>query len=366
VIPEGEDQAPRDPSRGEFERDVLAERRARRAGGGEAAQLRGAEADVRELEQRLADLTRRHHEAEREHRGALEQLAEREHDLRRVKQREYAEQQLRIEAEEDAARLRRRHRAELDRLRRRVEEARGAMLAAGERAEELRERAEERRRQAESRCAQAERRAAQAERGREQATRRAVALGARLDAVSESCARLRTGALRLEGATAELGYELERERAAARARILELERQCAASEARARALELRTAGASRTPPRDAAAAGAPGVPEARREEMAQALAAAVERLRARVSVVEELQAPAEELEPPGEDLQTRPEGRPSAPRAAASPRGAAALPSPPTAPPAGAPGRVQHKHSRSLIARWRAARAARKQRREAR
>src|SRR5580704_6982526 len=71
------------------ESDFLAERRARRATeNGEAALQRR----LRETEQeraRVAELL----EAERAH------GSERESELRRVKQREYAEQQLRVEAE---------------------------------------------------------------------------------------------------------------------------------------------------------------------------------------------------------------------------------------------------------------------------
>jgi hypothetical protein len=311
VISEGDDEAPpRERQSREFERDVLAERRALRAGAGEAAQLRradAAEAAVQALERQLADVRRLQTETERARERAAEQLADREHELRRVKQREYAEQQLRVEAEENLTRLRRRHRAELDRLQRRVDEARAAMHAAGERSAELRERAEQRRAEAaarcaeaEQRCAEAEQRHARAEQRRVQAEQRCASLAARLVEVSESCARMQQSILALEALAAELRGEVEREREAAHARVAELEGACALAEARAGELER-----ARLPaPGDTA-----GSQQARREEMAGALAAAVERLRARVAAVGELDTPA--VEPP------RQRSQPAAPTEAA-------------------------------------------------
>jgi hypothetical protein len=306
VIPEGEDQTPaHEVQARELERDVLAERRARRAGLGEAGQLRraeAAEATVQALERRLTELRRDQLEAERARERATEQLADREHELRRVKQREYAEQQLRVEAEDNMTRLRRRHRSELERLQRRVEESRAAAHTAGERTEAQRLRAEERRLEAERQCAQAEerrieaeRRHALAEQQRRQAEREREALAERLAAVSESCARMQQGILVLEAAAAALRAEVEQERGVAQARIQELERECAASEARVRALEQAR--------RSLEAQTSSPVPqeqeqqelmdaEARREEMAGALAAAVQRLRARVAAVGELDEPA--------------------------------------------------------------------------
>ena len=93
------------------EGDLLAERRARRAAeSGEVALMRraeAAEATVQTLERHVASLQQRLREAEEE-RARIDELLEaeragaleREHELRRVKQREYAEQQLRVEAEE--------------------------------------------------------------------------------------------------------------------------------------------------------------------------------------------------------------------------------------------------------------------------
>jgi hypothetical protein len=288
VIAEGDDQTPpREGPAREFERDVLAERRALRAGAGEAAQLRradAAEATVHALEQQLADLRRRQADAERERERAVEQLADREHELRRVKQREYAEQQLRVEAEENVTRQRRRHRAELDRLQRRVDEARVALHSSGERGEELRARAEERCAEAERRHGEAERRHAAAEQQRLRAEEQCAVLAARLAAVSEICARMQESILVLQNAATELRAKFAHEHEAAQTRIGELERARAAADSRVRQLERALEHARETPE------SAPQ--EARREEMAGALAAAVDRLRARVATVGELETSA--------------------------------------------------------------------------
>jgi hypothetical protein len=112
---------------GRSEGDLLAERRARRAAeSGEAALTRraeAAEATVQTLERHVASLQQRLREAEQELLGTSELLEaekalarEREHELRRVKQREYAEQQLRVEAEERLIDLERESRAEIEML----------------------------------------------------------------------------------------------------------------------------------------------------------------------------------------------------------------------------------------------------------
>ncbi len=79
------------------------------------------------LETHLSSLQQRVREAAEERaifaeRLAAEQaaVAEREHELRRVKQREYAEQQLRVEAEDRRTRSEHDSRAEIDRLTRRL------------------------------------------------------------------------------------------------------------------------------------------------------------------------------------------------------------------------------------------------------
>jgi chromosome segregation ATPase len=227
VIPEEEDAQRRHPPR-EGEPDTFAERRARRAWLGDAALLRRAEAaetSVRTLESHLADLRRRQEESERLRERTAAQLAERELELRRVKQREYAEQQLRVEAEEAAVRARRSRRAELDHWQRRAEEAQTAAQYAEEQRDTL-----------------------------------AVSLAA----VSESCERLRAGVTTLQSVAAELRTTFEHEHRGFRKRIRELEGELE----RARA----------QPPTEQRSAA----DEARRrEEMAGALAAAVTRLRAR-------------------------------------------------------------------------------------
>src|SRR5882724_95604 len=104
------DETPGGERSGRGDGDLFSERRARRAAeSGEAALLRraeAAEATVQTLERHVASLQQRLREAEDEqHRmaeliaGERTQTLERESELRRVKQREYAEQQLRVEAE---------------------------------------------------------------------------------------------------------------------------------------------------------------------------------------------------------------------------------------------------------------------------
>jgi hypothetical protein len=276
VRPEG-DHAPGGRPPQEGERGTLAERRARRAWLGDAALLRraeAAEATVRTLEGHIADLRRRQAEVEQERERAASQLAERDLELRRVKQREYAEQQLRVEAEEAAVRVRRAHRADLDRLQRRAEEAR----VAAQHAEEQRD-----------------------------------VLAARLAGVGESCARLQRSVETLQSVAAGLRVMLEQDRRADRARIRELEGEL--ERALAPAVE----------------AGLPpvAVQDARREEMTVALAAAVERLRARVGAVDEqpeiapqvAESPGRqavevfdrvEIAPQTSELPSEPSGRPEA------------------------------------------------------
>jgi hypothetical protein len=82
-------------------------RRLRRVEPGDPLLIRRAqeaEANVRILEGHVAELRRSLREAETEQRLLTERLAQRENDLRRVRQREYAEQQLRTEAEEQGER----------------------------------------------------------------------------------------------------------------------------------------------------------------------------------------------------------------------------------------------------------------------
>jgi hypothetical protein len=121
------------------EGDLLAERRARRAvESGDAGLIRraeAAEATVRTLEAHVSSLQQRLREAELEARriselvegdedGEAPPAAERrppaEQELRRAKQREYAEQQLRVEAEDRYIDLERESSLEIERLGRRL------------------------------------------------------------------------------------------------------------------------------------------------------------------------------------------------------------------------------------------------------
>jgi chromosome segregation ATPase len=323
------------------EGDLFAERRARRAAeSGEVALTRraeAAEATVQTLERHVASLQQRLREAEDERRRVDELLEsereaalEREHELRRVKQREYAEQQLRVEAEERAAqasdmgtRLERESRAEIERL--------SARLGASE----------ESGRQLARRLQAVQRQLAEAE----QATREARAVPEqeqRVDAGSQLQERLDE----LERRALEIQRGLDSERAARERSELLL---TSMREGHARMEQLlgelkgivgRVTGAIAAQERAAfvgqRAAGAPS--EARGGEMADALAAAVERLRARAEAV--------------------PEDQETPPPAAA---GAAAQPAPVSAPQA-PPRLPAHRHSLSWFARRR---IKRKQRRGA-
>lgn len=101
----------------------------------------------------------------------------------------------------------------------------------------------------------------------------------------------------------------------------------------------------------------PGATEHRREEMAAALAAAVERLRARAEETSPLP-----VAPDAPSAPSGPAAVPPARRSFEAPQrsGVSSAPAPPTVT------RQPHKHSRSLIGRLLAARAARKHRRKER
>ncbi|HEY4896907.1 MAG TPA: hypothetical protein VII01_12545 [Solirubrobacteraceae bacterium] len=129
--PGGPPEGPAEVRAGRSEGDLLAERRARRAiDSGEAALVRraeAAEATVQTLERHVSTLQHRLAEAEEEQRRLAELLdsergaaLEREHELRRVKQREYAEQQLRVEAEDRLLGAERDNRAETESIARRL------------------------------------------------------------------------------------------------------------------------------------------------------------------------------------------------------------------------------------------------------
>ncbi|MFI5008873.1 MAG: hypothetical protein ACHQDY_01210 [Solirubrobacterales bacterium] len=319
---EGDTTPGGDPGGGE--RDILAQRRARREQGEAALARRAqeAEAAVRTLEAHLADLRARLREVEEEQRRTTEQLAEREHEIRRVKQREYAEQQLRVEAEEQRERLEREQRAEVDRLQRRLsagerhareltdrleslrrelaeaEQATSAELAGVRRAErdlskretDLQERElalERTRAEIEQRLGEARSAERQARDAQQRDEQQLQALTARLATLETHAAGLQREMDVQRDARERSERELQSMRAG-HARMEQIVR-----ELRAIALQLR---GGLKPPLAAAEAPAGSSRTAREEEdhrleMARALAAAVERLRARVTAVDELEVP---------------------------------------------------------------------------
>ncbi len=336
-MPEGSEK-PGEPPR-PSERDLLAERRARRAidwdpahpstGPGQAnagqadstdaltRRAEAAEATVQTLESHLSSLREQVREAAEERAVFAERLvaeqasvAEREHELRRVKQREYAEQQLRVEAEDRRARAERDSRAEIDRLTRRLG-------ASEHHARELSQRLES------------------AQRELDEAEQAAVA---ELSELRESGEReLRARFDELERHALEIRGEIDAERTAR----VQAERRLAEMRAGYRRMELLVAELKGTMAQlRAAATREPGVggrtqrpaaPAAEhREELADALAAAVERLRARAEASDP--GPHEELDRP---------------------------------PAAAAEHHMQHKHSMSLLGRVRLRRKQRRERRSA-
>jgi chromosome segregation ATPase len=364
-MPEGSEK-PGEPPR-PSERDLLAERRARRAidwdpahpGQANPGQVdptdaltrraEAAEATVQTLETHLASLREQVREAAEERAVFAERLvaeqasvAEREHELRRVKQREYAEQQLRVEAEDRRARAERDSRAEIDRLTRRLG-------ASEHRARELSQRLES------------------AQRELDEAEQAALAELGELRVAGEQ--ELRARFAELERHALEIRREIDAERTAR----VEAERRLAEMRAGYRRMELLVAELKGTmvqlraaATREPGAGGTtqrPAAPAAEhREELADALAAAVERLRARAET---------SADEPGELLDAA-AGEPdelagaAAARASAEPADAPALrpsaePDRPSA--AVAEQRALHKHSMSLLGR---ARLRRKQRRERR
>jgi hypothetical protein len=118
-----ESETPDAGSHSDTSADVLAERRARRNGDPIVTRrAEAAEAAVRNLETHLAALEQRLEEVARERERIAQQLIERESDVRGAKQREYAEQQLRVEAEERGERLQREMRSQIQELGNRLEE----------------------------------------------------------------------------------------------------------------------------------------------------------------------------------------------------------------------------------------------------
>lgn len=325
---------------GRSEGDLLAERRARRAAeSGELALTRraeAAEATVQTLERHVASLQQRLRDAEEEQRLAGELLEvekaaalEREHELRRVKQREYAEQQLRVEAEERVIGSDRESRAELERLTRRLS-------ASEQDSAELAEALDGVQRQLAEAQQDAEAERAAARRGEQEVHTRLGDLERRAAELQEGLAAERTARER-----SERQLESVREGHLLMAGLLRdvkglVERLMASASGPPRAstpprplpasltTTAQVAGAAHASTRSRRATDEPPLPtltppsrelapEARGAEMADALAAAVERLRERALAAPELQ----------------PE---------------------PASPPVV---RVPHKHSMSLIGRWR-------------
>jgi hypothetical protein len=391
------------------EGDLLAERRARRAAeSGEAALTRraeAAEATVQTLERHVASLQQRLREAEEDQRrmAALieaEKAAaeEREAELRLVKQREYAEQQLRVEAEDRLIGTERDGREQLSRL--------GERLGADEHeTRELTARLEELQRQlAEAEQSAASERAALV-RAESRLQARLAELERRTEEISIGLAaerqaredterelhEIRAGHHRMEGVLGEVKGIVGRLAAAVRS---------ASPPAPAAAALAQPAPAAPAP--EAAPASIPlpitlapaapstaAVGEQRGAEMAEALAAAVERLRARAesvpveppepeglaaSVVQPAveppaepleESPAEPLEEsPAEPLEESPaepleEASRDAPERSAREHAEPAEPAEPAAPAAAAP--KVHKHSMTLLGRIR---YRRKQRRD--
>jgi len=301
MIAEGSSPTPGggEPPR-QSERDLLAERRALRAAQtGDPALVRraeAAEATVQTLQTHLSSLQQRLRETEETCRHSAQRLTASENELRCVKQQEYAEQQLRVEAERALA-------AALDR-------SSDGALARSEVVQRL-----------QARVAEVERRAARLTEEVESERRARERIERELEAMRESHAAMAV----------------------------------TVSELRDVARKLRDAAlASFAATSPAAPASVPAVAlqvpsQAHREEMADALAAAVERLRAR----------AEESSQPSQALEPEPEAAPVTAAPSAEPQIA-------VTPNAGAGIAIKpkpHKHSMSLIGRWR---YARKHRREGR
>jgi hypothetical protein len=378
------------------EGDLLAERRARRAAeSGEQALARraeAAEATVRTLEAHVASLQRRLDEAD-PHRAAgftaagkegappstpggatgaersmsepaglaAQELAE--HELRRARQREYAEQRQRQEAEERMADVERENGAEVERLRRRLSDSEGeAAMLAGRLQQLRRELAEAEQTLAAERLAlrqvETELRAAVAELEQRAATaeRELDSERAARERAEQELELVRSGHRRLEALVGDLKEASARVRNAVEGAAKQAADDTAAQPPSGSAAVPEPSPG--TPPeRPAHRAGAQAPP--RNGEMVEALAAAVERLRARMAEsgapersAREGAAPA----PPGRDaealLEPALKQRRSAPPAPVSTaRGAPERPGVPS-----------HKHSMSLIGRLRMLRKQRRQR----
>ncbi len=325
------------------EGDLLAERRARRAAeSGETALVRraeAAEATVKTLETHVATLQERLREAELERRriselveaeevSATDRMSSTEHELRRAKQREYAEQRLRVEAEDRSIDVERESRLEIDRLTRRLSASEQSARELAAQLESVQRKLAEAEQAAATEVATV-RRAEHAVQARlSDLERQALEIQRGLDAERAARERserqlegMRRGHRRVEGLVGDLTGVVARLRAAA----------------------------ATAPPDASEREGLPRAAEgdrgtAHRDQMAEALAAAVERLRARVEDVgEEPSAAGGARREPGREPGPEPPTRLSAPRSSAAP----------------------HKHSMSALTRWKIRRKDRRRRRSA-
>ncbi len=311
------------------EGDLLAERRARRAvESGDAGLIRraeAAEATVRTLEAHVSSLQQRLREAEVEARhiselvegeepaGSPRDAAERrpsgEQELRRAKQREYAEQRLRVEAEDRYIDLERESALEIERLGRRLSVSERSGRALTRQLESLqRELAE----------------AEQAAAAELAAVRRAEgAFQARLAELEQRAVEIH-GGLEAERAARERSERLLESMRLAHRRVVAVVRELMGVVAKLRAATLvaptphsepvpewlaqREPSPRREEPAQSAWSG-PG--RAHREEMTEALAAAVERLRARVEDAGDAPERPEEARPgPADPAQAQPLSEP--------------------------------------------------------
>ena len=326
------------------EGDLFTERRARRAAeSGEIALTRraeAAEATVQTLERHVASLQQRLSEAEDEHARVAELVEaergaalEREHELRRVKQREYAEQQLRVEAEDRLLLADRESRVEIEHL--------SGRLGASEReARELSLRLDSVQRQ----LAETEQ-AAAAERS---------ALRAEVRSVAGQNLQGRITDLERRAAEIQSGLQDERPARERSERLLESmrdgHRRMETLVGEMKGIVARVSSALASDGEEVALARQPLPPEQRGAEMADALAAAVERLRARAEAA--APEPSEAISPASE-----PVAQPVARAPTQEPERLAPVVQRPSAPPLE---RIPHKHSLSWVKRQR---IRRKQRR---
>lgn len=261
------------------EGDLFTERRARRAAeSGEIALTRraeAAEATVQTLERHVASLQQRLSEAEDEQARVAELVEaeraaalEREHELRRVKQREYAEQQLRVEAEDRLLLADRESRVEIEHLS-------GRLGASEHEARELSLRLDSVQRQ----LAETEQ-AASAERS---------ALRAEVHSVAEQNLQGRISDLERRAAEIQSGLQDERAARERSERLLESmregHRQIETLVGEMKGIVARVSSALASDSEQVTPARQPLPPEHRGAEMTDALAAAVERLRARAEAV---------------------------------------------------------------------------------